>query len=101
MNKLKDRLIKWLGGYTKDEQFDRPVQIIREEVPIQTFKVERIVYWDWSMRDVVEHTLKHEFVEELMNADPSPIRITSEPHPSEKYSVYTAELRVCMPRCDE
>ena len=100
MNKLRNWLIHRLGGYTKDEQFSRAVQIVRKELPIVTLKAERVIHHDWSMMDAMNRDLKRDIVTALMDADPSPIKITCKSHVCQGYSVYTAEVKVCMPRDD-
>lgn len=96
MQNLKNRFIKWLGGYTKDEQFCRPIQFVRQEVPIQTLRAEFIVNQDHDGADP-EIVLKRKIADAITTAVPSPITYRCEPYTSHGYNVYSATLKVCMP----
>lgn len=96
MGKLKDWLIHRLGGYTKDEQLCRPIQFVRQEVPIQTLKAQVIVEQDHDGIDP-EIMLKRKIADAIMTAVPSPIAFECEPYTVNGYYVYAATLNVCMP----
>lgn len=96
MRKLREWLIHRLGGYTKEEQFCRPIQFIRQEVPIQTLRAEFIVNQDHDGADP-EIVLKRKIVDAIVTAVPSPITFKCESYTSHGYNVYSATLKVCMP----
>lgn len=96
MRKLREWLIHRLGGYTKEEQFCRPIQFVRQEVPIQTLRAEFIVNQDHDGADP-EIVLKRKIADAIMTADPSPIAFKCESYTVNGYHVYAATLNVCMP----
>lgn len=95
----KNWLIKKLGGYTEKERFTRTVQFVREEVPIQTFKIARLGDYG-EFRSEIEWFVKKELAEQLVATHPSPIKIIRsrfDDHTEE----YIAEIKVCMPTEDK
>ena len=97
VSKIKDWIIHRLGGYTKEEQLCRPIQFVRQEVPIRTIKAQVIMGRDHDGADP-EIMLKRKIADAITSAVPSPITFQCESYTtSYGHNVYSATLKVCMP----
>ncbi len=98
--KIKDRIVKWLGGYTKDEYMFlamKPLEFKTETRKIDTLKAKRHISIDMIRQDAFyEVVAKEELVKEILREvrDQGYVRLYTEQSEVDGYITISGKIDV-------